>query len=202
MTGNTHNTNSILIQHINNSEVRNSSIQLEPDYKFDQKQQRSNKGKSIELPHFTGEKKCNPTLKAFDSSNEYTKSTLTNQLWVRCRLRNEISEASVLSWSSFHKQTCVTSAKKAGVGYLPAITDSPTKFNVVQCIIQRMIECMSYLNLNYIFLEVDQAFYNKKLPVLFAYKKKENREFDKLIVHMGGFHVILCMFVKNSIFAF
>ena len=37
MTGNTHNTNSILIQHINNSEVRNSSIQLEPDYKFDQK---------------------------------------------------------------------------------------------------------------------------------------------------------------------
>ena len=58
---------------------------------------------------------------------------------------------------------------------------------------QRTIECMNCLNLNYIFLEVDQAIYNKVLQVLFAYQKKENRKFDKLIVRMGGFYVILCL---------
>ena len=131
-------------------------------HEFDRKQHRSYEGKSIELPHFTGEKKCNPTLKSFDISkerdnNEFTKSTLTNQLWARCRLKNKTSEAVVPPWGSFHKQTCVRSEKKASVGYLLAITDSPTKFVVVQCSV---------------FLEVDQAIYNKVLRVLFAYQKK------------------------------
>ena len=53
---------------------------------------------------------------------------------------------------------------------------------------------MNCLNLNsFIFLEVDQAIYNKVLQVLFAYQKKKNRKFDKLIVRMGGFYVILCL---------
>ena len=58
---------------------------------------------------------------------------------------------------------------------------------------QRTIECINCLNLNYISLEVDQAIYNKVLQVLFTYQKKENRKFDKLIVSMGGFYVILCL---------
>ena len=37
VTGQTHNTNSILILHINDNEARNSSIQLEPDYEYDRK---------------------------------------------------------------------------------------------------------------------------------------------------------------------
>ena len=121
------------------------------------------------------------------------KSTLINQLRTRCRLKNEISEATVPSWSSFHKKTCVTSAKKASASYLPGITDSPTKFSVVRFIMQRTFECMTCLNLNYKFLEVDQAIYNKVLRVLFAYQKKESRKCDKLIAHMGDFHVILCL---------
>ena len=57
----------------------------------------------------------------------------------------------------------------------------------------RAIECMNYLNLNYIFLEVDQAILNKVLQVLFAFQEKDNRKFDKIIVRMGEFHVILCL---------
>ena len=79
------------------------------------------------------------------------------------------------------------------MGYLPVITDSPTSFNVIQCIMDRTIECMNYLNLNYIFLEVDQAILNKVLQVLFAFQEKENRKFDKIIVRMGEFHVALCL---------
>ena len=79
---------------------------------------------------------------------------------------------------------------KASVGYLPAITDLPTSFNVVQCIMDRTVECMNYLNLNCIFLELDQATFSKVLQVLFAFQEKENRKIDKIIVHMGGCHVI------------
>ena len=129
VTGQTYNINSILIQCINNSETRNSSIQLKPDYEFNRKQHWSYKSKSIELLHFTGKKKCNPTLKAFDSSkkrdnSEFMKSTSKNHLWARCRTKSEIIEAVVPWWSSFHKQIYVTSVKKARVGYLPAIRDS------------------------------------------------------------------------------
>ena len=65
-TGQTHNTNSIFMQHNNASETGNFSMQVKPDYEFDRKQHRSYKVKSFELPHFTGEKKCNPILKAFN----------------------------------------------------------------------------------------------------------------------------------------
>ena len=99
----------------------------------------------------------------------------------------------VSSWSSFQKQTCLKSTKKAGLGYLPANTDLPTNFNVIQCIMNRTIECINYLNLKYIFLEVDQAIFNEVLQVLFAFQEKKTRKFDKIIVCMGGFHVILCL---------
>ena len=79
------------------------------------------------------------------------------------------------------------------MGYLPAITHSPTSFNVIQCIMDRAIECMNYLNLNYIFLEARQAIFNKVLQVLFEFQEKENRKLYKIIVRIGGFHVILCL---------
>ena len=90
-------------------------------------------------------------------------------------------------------QTCLKSTKNSSVGYLPAITDSPTSFNVIQCIMDCTIECMNYLNLNYTFLEVDQAIFNKVLEVLFAFQKQENKKFDDIIVRIGGFHLILCL---------
>ena len=185
----THNTNSALIQQIDAREANQSSIQLEPNYNFDRKQHCSFKSKSTRLSHFIGGKKCNPTSKQLhllkeENYNKFVKSTLTNQLWVKCRSKNETSDKVLVpSWNSFQKQTCLKPTIKAWVGYLPAITDLPTGFNVIQCIMDGTIECMNYLNLNYIFLEV--------LQILFAFQ--ENRKFDKIIVRMGSFHVILCL---------
>ena len=53
----THNMNSILIQQTDASEASQSSIQLEPNYKFDRKQRRSFKSKATSLPQFIGGKK-------------------------------------------------------------------------------------------------------------------------------------------------
>ena len=69
---------------------------------------------------------------------------------------------------------------KASVGYLAVITDLPTSFNVIQCIMDRTIECMNYLNLNYIFLEVDQAIFNKVLQVLFVFQEKKTENLTNL----------------------
>ena len=49
----------------------------------------------------------------------------------KMQIKTEISETVASSYSSFHKQTSITSAKKASVGYLPAITDSLTKMNII-----------------------------------------------------------------------
>ena len=195
----THNTNSILIQQTDASEASQSSIQLEPNYNFDRKQHRSLKSKAASLPQFIGGKKCNPTSKQPDLSKEenyieFVKSTLINQLWVKCRSKHETSDKVLVpSWSSFQKQTCLKSTKKASVGYLPAITASPTSFMVIQCIMDITIEWINNLNLSYIFLEVEQAIFNKVLQILFAFQEKESTKFDKIIVRMGGCHVILCL---------
>ena len=58
---------------------------------------------------------------------------------------------------------------------------------------------MNCLNLNYIFLEVDQVIYSKVLQVLFAYCKKGNRKFEKCIVHTRGFYVIL--YLSRSLYS-
>ena len=106
----THNTSSILIQQTDAREASQSSIQLEPNYKFDRKQRRSFKSKATSLPQFIGGKKCNPTSKQLDLSkeenyNEFVKLTLTNQLWVKCRLKNETSDKVLVpSWSSFQSR--------------------------------------------------------------------------------------------------
>ena len=41
-----------------------------------------------------------------------------------------------------YKSRRLKSIKKASVGYLPGITDLPTSFNVIQCIMDKTIECM------------------------------------------------------------
>ena len=53
--------------------------------------------------------------------------------------------------------------------------------------------CKSELQLEYIFLEVGQAIYNKVLQVLFNQQAKDPSFCNKLIVRMGGFYVVLCL---------
>ncbi|MES9880764.1 MAG: hypothetical protein ABW185_07775, partial [Sedimenticola sp.] len=52
---------------------------------------------------------------------------------------------------------------------------------------------MTELDLEFIFLEVDQAIYNKVLQVIFKYKEDGSARFDNVIVRMGGFHIIMCL---------
>ena len=52
-------------------------------------------------------------------------------------------------------------------GYMPAITAPPTSMNVILAILNRTVECMNTLELNFIF--------------------------DNIIVQMGGFHMTMCL---------
>ena len=69
------------------------------------------KAKEFNYHILLAERNVVPALKLFDSSEErdtdkFTKSSLANQLWSRCRTKHEISnEIATSSWSSFHKQT-------------------------------------------------------------------------------------------------
>ena len=100
---------------------------------------------------------------------------------IKCRSKNETSDMVLVpSWSSFQKQTCLNSTKKASVGYLPEVTDSPTSFNVIECIMDKTSECMNYLNLNYIFLEVDQGIFNKVFKFYLHSKKEKTGNLTKL----------------------
>ena len=76
---------------------------------------------------------------------------------------------------------------------MPAIPGPPTQKNVVAEIINRAMRCKSELQLEYIFLEVNQAIYNKVLQVLFNQKTRDPSFYNKLVVRMGGFHIVLCL---------
>ena len=65
--------------------------------------------------------------------------------------------------------------------------------NVIEEITNRAIRCKYELQLEYIFLEVDQAIYNKVLQVLFNQQARDPSFCNKLIVRMGGFYVVLCL---------
>ena len=80
---------------------------------------------------------------------------------------------------------------------MPAIYVPPTQKNVIEEIINRAMRSKSELQLDYIFLEVDQAIYNKALQVFLNQKYSDPSFCNKLIIQMGGFHMILCF--KSSI---
>ena len=116
---------------------------------------------------------------------------------MRCRKKTQgNNEVLVPAWSSFQKQTSAKDTKKAVVGYLPATIGSPTSMDVIQAILERSAKCMYSLNLNFIFLEVDQTNYHKVLQALFSHKQNGTTSYDKLILRMGGFHVIICVLRK------
>ena len=79
--------------------------------------------------------------------------------------------------------------KLINVGYLPAIRDTPTKYEVVYEILCMSLECKDYLNLEFIFLGVDQAIYNKVIQVKFQLLKENVLQYENVVVRMGGFHM-------------
>ena len=102
-------------------------------------------------------------------------------------------EVAIPAWTGFQVETVNVQPKLANIGFMPAIPASPTQMNVIEEILNRTLTCMKELELPFIFLEVDQAIYNKVLQVLFDVKKRNSTKYDKVIVRMGGFHVIICL---------
>ena len=176
--------------------MRIPNIFLLPDYNYKRKDHRSFTAKGTELPQFLAGKKNNAIpmdQKESSCKKEFQKSTLKNQAWVMCRRMNTKDEVMVSAWSAFQKETTFKLSKSVNVGYLPSLIAPPTDMNVILAIMDRTIDCMNELDLDYIFLEVDQAIYNKVLQVLFKYHQEGSQKFEKLIVRMGGFHVIICL---------
>ena len=79
------------------------------------------------------------------------------------------------------------------MGYLPPITDTPTKWSVCSEIINRTIEIKDELELPFIFLECDHAIYAKVLQLMFKKEREDKDKYGKIILRMGGFHVLICM---------
>jgi hypothetical protein len=52
---------------------------------------------------------------------------------------------------------------------------------------------IKYLEIEFIFLEVDQAIYKKIIEVKFQLYRDNQYQFVDIIVRMGGFHIIICM---------
>ena len=65
--------------------------------------------------------------------------------------------------------------------------------NVIYKVINRTLSIKKELGLSHIFLEDDQAIYAKLLDVMFKLENENNKIFDKTIVCMGGFHIIICL---------
>ena len=76
---------------------------------------------------------------------------------------------------------------------MPAIPALPTQKDVIEEIINTAVRCKSKHQLEYIFLELDQAIYNKVLQVLFNQKARDPSFCNKLILWMGDFHIVSCL---------
>ena len=98
------------------------------------------------------------------------------------------------SWKGYqHKTSKEAYLSEINVGYLPAIRDTPTKYDVIFQILRRSLECKDHLNLDFIVLEVDQAIYIKVLQLKFQLHKDNSLKYDNVVVRMGGFHILLCL---------
>ena len=102
------------------------------------------------------------------------------------------SEQSIPSWSGF-KQLLAQTPPKATIGYLPPITAPPTEMSVIYAFIDRTFKILTELEMEKMFIEVDQAIYSKLLDVMFKMSENGHNVFSKLIPRMGGFHIIMGM---------
>ena len=81
-------------------------------------------------------------------------------------------------------------AKEESIKFMPAIPANPHK-KLIQEIINRTMRCKCELQLEYIFLEVEQTIL-QVLQVLFNQKVRYKSFCNKLIVRMGSFQIVFC----------
>ena len=89
------------------------------------------------------------------------------------------------------------------VGYCPTIPESLTKYTTIYQVLRTNDDILKALELGFIFLEVDQAIYTKVMDDKFyLLNEKVENPFDRIIVRMGGFHIICMMRSIYSWFRF
>ena len=141
-----------------------------------------------------------PSIIEDDQNKEFQYSSKKTLGWVPLRDKKaHSSELKVPVRSSFNqKLESEQNFSYANVGYLPPITfpSSTNERELLRLIvINRTLSIKKELGLSYIFLEVYQAVYAKTLGVMFKLKTENKNIFDKIIVRMGGFHIIICLFL-------
>ena len=196
----THNTNSILIQP-NLESINRTKVDLVPDYDYDRKEHKSFKAFKSQLKSVRFERvKCKEL--EYNESNEdseYQDASKRNFSWVMARYDASRGAVQVIpSWSGFQhmlSECCV----EANVGYLPPITAPPTDMSVIFAFIQREQHILEELEIDQMFIEVDQAIYTKILDAMFKLQSEGTNIFFQMVPRLGGFHVILCML--RTIFA-
>ena len=171
----THHTNCILIQHKEDQQLKEekSPIMLHPNYNYNRKTHHSFKGMEINLPNNTAWKNSEPPKLSYNPDTdtkmkcEMKRSSKRTLMWAVSRKHSEKGETIVLAWTGFQVLSQSNQPKEVSIGFMPAIPAPPTQKNVIEEIINRAMRCKSELQLEYIFLEVDQAICNKVLQVLF-----------------------------------
>ena len=191
----THNTNSILIQHTQSNDKTNP-VQLTPNYDFERAEHRSFKCFKTQLPNVKfARAKCKKLpFKEKNDEAEYKNSSKSNLMWSLTRYVTNMNKLqNVPSWSGFNQLVYPNPTIKARVGYLQPITAPPTEMNVIFLVINRSLDILNELNSKQMFLEVDQAIYTKILDAMFRMEANGDQIFDKIVPRMGGFHILLCV---------
>ena len=82
---------------------------------------------------------------------------------------------------------------EANVGYLPPITAPPTDMSVIFAFMHRAQHILEELEIDQMFIEVDQAIYTKVFDAMFKLQFEGTNIFSQMVPRMGGFHIILHM---------
>ena len=199
----THHTNCILIQDKEGQQLKQEKrpVTLNPNYNYNRKTHRFFKGMEINLPNNAAWKKSEPPKLSYNPDTrikcEMKRSSKRTLVWAVPRKHSEKGEMIVPAWTGFQVLGQSKQPKEVSIGLMPALPAPPAQKNVIEEIINRAMSNKSELQLEYIFLEVDQAMYNKVLQVLLNQKTRDPSFCKKLIIRMVGFHIVLYLFKNN-----
>lgn len=99
-------------------------------------------------------------------------------------------EMNPLSWKAFHRQISEEQSTRTVIGYGPFTPEPPTNPDIVMKGIDYCMSVSKYLSVDYCVLTCDQAIYE----IALALQKKYPDKYQKLILRMGGFHILMNFF--------
>ena len=149
-------------------------------------------------PYIQRQKKQNPPmLKRIEQDINYFDGFVSRKsdfVWLLSRLVASQNEKQIVpSWTGFYYETSSQNLnERHSIHYLPAINQSPTKFDTVQEILVQVKKKSESLGLVSADLVMDHAIYTKALEVMVNPINQDLHNFINL--HMGGFHAC-CIFL-------